>query len=82
MISPHQCQHRRRVFVTSYRSAPLGDRHDIDICEDCGRFHVWAQQGEEFVSLEFELVSEEQIQAASQYARYLKSQEVSSEYTM
>jgi len=65
------CDHNhKRIFIAS-ETGPDGRRAHANICSECGMIFVWID-GEQ---LGFWLVSDEQVEAASKYAKHLKEQE-------
>lgn len=69
-ISPIDCKHPRTLLISSERG-PSDRRAHAHICRECGLITVWIN-GERMT---FTLVSDEHVEAAGQYARFLSKQE-------
>jgi len=68
-VSPSTCKHRGALFIYSFRSAEY--RSHVSLCPLCGTFSVLVDFGQDATHLTFHLASDEELQAAGQYIRYI-----------
>lgn len=73
-ISPVNCGHPQNLFVMSSRAVGTDDNnhlYEVRLCPTCGSFQAWGEQAGKHFDFSFQLVSDEYIQAAGQYIKYL-----------
>ncbi len=78
MISPTECQHKNTIFIqgSNYTGVDCDhSRHTVSVCADCGQFSVWGDKNGVHFNVTFTLPTDELVQAAGQYARYLAKEE-------
>lgn len=74
-ISPVDCKHPRTLFIKSSDGGPPSFREHVSVCRDCGQFHVHASREGVHITTWFDLPTWELVQAASQFARLLDTDE-------
>lgn len=73
MVSPSECRHHRRIFVSSMRGG--GDDYHITVCSDCGEFAVAGRANGQPYRVTFALVNDEAVEAAGKWAMLIKAEE-------
>lgn len=76
MVCISDCKHRNPLFIGSSRWT--GDNHHgsyhITLCKDCGQFTVIGHENNQHYRVHFDLVTDEQVEAAGRYARLLQAE--------
>lgn len=70
-----ECKHHNRFSLTSWRGAPPPERGHVNLCRDCGMFHVFASKEGVDIEVDFWLIMDEHVDAAGKYARFLTAVE-------
>ena len=76
-ISPCDCKHRRRQFVSSGWCTGIEEssRYAVTLCLECGEFAIFTENNNQAMTVRFALVGEEAVEAAGKWNRYLNSEQ-------
>lgn len=75
---PYENDKHRWLFIMSSQVMGTDDnnhRYEVRLCRDCGKFECYGEQNGQHFDFSFELVRDEYVTAAGQYARMLKADE-------
>jgi hypothetical protein len=73
-VSPTDCKHDRTLFIQGGHGAPPAFREHVTLCADCGTFLANKEVEGKRINVRFQLVTEEQVEAAGQFARLLEEE--------